>query len=99
MIEDLQGTIKITSNFLGKSINNEEIEILENHLKFENFRCNLSVNMANMKDLKLFKRNEENFVRKGKSGGWKSYFDESEVMKVKKWVEENQRAIGIQFKI
>lgn len=98
LISDLPGNIKRTAEFLGKSLTSEQIKKLEDHLRFENFKNNKSVNISGLKGLGLFKSSEQNFVRKGRSGGWKDNFSEEEAKEAKKWVEDNQKALGIKFR-
>lgn len=86
------------AKFLEKFLTPQQINQLENHLRFDNFKNNKSVNISGLKDLGLFKSNEQNFVRKGRSGGWRDNFSQEEAKEVEKWVEENQKALGIKFR-
>lgn len=99
MIENLLDVITRTAIFLETCITIDQKIKLENHLKFENFKNNKSVNVEGMRNLGFFKVNEQHFVRKGKSGGWKEYFNEEERKELVKWVEDNQKIVGIKFKL
>lgn len=55
----------------------EDLEMLKNHLSFDNMRNNDSVNFSdkiNLMKKRLKKENDENlnFIRKGESGEWKN---------------------------
>lgn len=99
MVKDLTKTITDTAKFLGKSVSLEEINKLEDHLKFENFKNNKSVNISALKDLGFFNVIEETFLRQGRSGSWRDYFTEEQAKEAEEWVKEKQKAIGISFKI
>lgn len=100
MKKDLKKTINETAKFLGKSLTPEQTVELERHLSFENFQNNKSVNISALKDLGFFGMNSgDNFVRKGKSGGWREYFSCEEAKEVEEWVRKNQEAINISFSI
>lgn len=83
------------SNFLGRQYTNEQYETLEQHLKIENFKYNTSVNGQYLKELKILR--EHNFVRVGKTGGWRNYFDEELNARADKWIQENIKDCDIEF--
>lgn len=100
MNKDLRTAIKNVGDFLGKSLTSEQIDKLEEHLTFENFKNNKSVNITSFfKETGIFHKTGTEYVRKGKSGAWREYFSEDEAKEAEKWVEKNQAAIGIKFQI
>lgn len=98
-LQDLRGTILHVAKFFGKSLSKTDVDGLEDHLKFENFKHNKSVNSQREIELGIFRRNEENYVRKGMKGGWKEYFTENMALEAKNWIEMNEKRIGIQFHV
>lgn len=62
--QDLRGGIRKTAEFLRKPVTEEQLDRLEQHLCFDNFAKNPSVNNEYAKHLGLFKQ-EGNFIRKG----------------------------------
>lgn len=70
---------------------------LENHLKFENFRTNRSVNFEALKEAGFLNDEKHEFIRSGKNGGWKSYFTEKMNEETDNWIEKNLGSIGIIF--
>lgn len=93
----MRTAIKATANFLGISLTTEQIEKLKNHLDFENFRNNTSVNGYTLSNLGFFKETEEGFVRKGKSGNWRDYFSSEKAKEAEQWMRANEKDIGIMF--
>ncbi|RZC37031.1 estrogen sulfotransferase [Asbolus verrucosus] len=97
MTKDLRKCITQVSTFLGVKYSNKQYEALEKHLKIENFRNNKSVNAYLLRDLGIIKSNEENFVRKGISGGWKDYFVEELNCEADAWIEKNLKKTDLKF--
>lgn len=85
------------SRFLGRSYSHEEYEALARHLDIDSFRKNKSVNFDILKNLGVFISGEEAFVRKGKSGGWRDYFDEELNDRADRWIEENLKDTDLRF--
>lgn len=97
-VSDWKATIRKVANFLEVTLNDEQVCQLENHFKFERFKKNKSVNHENKFEMNWFKEGEGSFIRRGKVGGWRDYFDAEEAKKAEEWLKENQKAIGIEFK-
>lgn len=95
LLQNLSASLQKVSKFLGKTYNSEDYETLEEHLKIENFKHNTSVNCQYLKDLNVLK--EHNFVRAGKTGGWRSYFDDELNTRADKWIQENIKDNDIEF--
>lgn len=85
------------SAFLGKSYNIEQLNKLEDHLKIDNFRKNKSVNCDVMKQLGIVLKTEEGFVRKGKTGGWRNYFDKEMEKEADQWINDNLKDTDLRF--
>ncbi|CAK1545181.1 unnamed protein product [Leptosia nina] len=96
MQKDLPAVINRVADFLGKKYSDEQVAQLCEHLKVDSFKKNPSINNVQFKELGLMKPNEE-FVRKGKSGGWRDYFDEEMTAQAEKWMEENLRDTDLRF--
>lgn len=95
---DLQATIRRVANFLWVTLGEQQVRRLDAHLKFERFKTNKSVNLDFAYELNLFEKGEEGFIRKGKVGGWRDYFEQQQAEEAVEWLKENQKAIGILFK-
>ncbi|CAK1545175.1 unnamed protein product [Leptosia nina] len=96
MRKDLPSAVRRVCDFFGKKYNNEQIARLCDHLSFESFKNNPSVNYDLMKELGLMKSDKE-FVRKGKSGGWRENFDEEMTAQAEKWIADNLKDTDMKF--
>ncbi|CAK1581636.1 unnamed protein product [Parnassius mnemosyne] len=94
--KDLPACVRRVAKFLGKEITKEQIEKLCEHLKIDNFKKNKSVNYDNLKGIGLLNE-KESFIRKGKVGGWRDYFDEKMTEQAQRWIEENLRDTDLRF--
>jgi len=61
---DLKGQTARIASFLGKSMSEEELERLREHLRFDNFAKNDAVNNEFAKELGVI-RSQGHFIRKG----------------------------------
>ncbi|CAG4906951.1 unnamed protein product [Colias eurytheme] len=95
--KDLAGCLKRTAKFFGKSYSEEQIQELCEHLKFENFKKNDSVNRLQvMQELGVV--NQQNtFIREGKVGGWRDYFQGEMETEVENWMKENLADTDFKF--
>ncbi|XP_038215715.1 sulfotransferase 1E1-like [Zerene cesonia] len=94
---ELAGSLKRMAEFYGKSYSEEQIQELCEHLKFDNFKRNDSVNQSKvLRDLGII--DEENgFIRKGKVGGWRDYFTGEMEEEVESWMKENLADTDFKF--
>ncbi|XP_050301971.1 sulfotransferase 1B1-like [Anthonomus grandis grandis] len=98
MNKNLRRHVEKVANFLGKSYTSEELDQLENHLKFENFRNNKSVNYDIMESIGVYRKvNQAGYVRSGKNGGWRDYFSQEMEKRADQWIEENLRDTDLRF--
>ncbi|XP_022819757.1 estrogen sulfotransferase-like [Spodoptera litura] len=94
--KDLPASINRVADFLGKKLNEEEMSRLCDHLSIENFKNNKSVNFEEMREIGVLAKGET-FIRKGKSGGWRDYFDEEMTQQAERWIEENLKDTDLRF--
>lgn len=96
MKRDLRGEILKVATFLGKSLSDEQLEKLAEHLHFDNFQKNESVNNESGK--KTGAMNEDgHFIRKGKTGDWKNHFSPELNKRIDKWIETNLVGTDLTF--
>ncbi|XP_045491067.1 sulfotransferase 1A1-like [Colias croceus] len=96
--KDLAGCLKRMAKFYGKSYSEEQIEELCEHLKFENFKKNDAVNQSKvLQDLGVIADGETAFIRKGKVGGWRDYFQGEMETEVENWMKENLADTDFKF--
>jgi len=65
------------------------------YLDIKNFRKNAMVNGSEMKACYIMQNDD--FVRKGGSGGWKNMFTPEINIEVDKWIEENLSDTNLRF--
>ncbi|XP_013145972.1 PREDICTED: estrogen sulfotransferase-like [Papilio polytes] len=95
--KDLPAAVRRVADFLGKSFTKEEIDKLCEHLSIDNFKNNKSVNYDVMKELGILISDGQSFIRKGKAGGWRDYFDEEMALEADKWMEKNLSDTDLRF--
>jgi len=93
---DLKGETAKVAAFLGKSMNEEELERLRNHLRFDNFAKNDAVNNEFGKELGIINPTG-NFIRKGKTGDWKNHFSPELSLRIDQWMEKNLAGTDLHF--
>ncbi|CAD0196950.1 unnamed protein product [Chrysodeixis includens] len=94
--KDKPAAIRRIAAFFGKTITEEQVARLSDHLDIKNFKKNKSVNNEELKDSALFDP-KESFIRKGKSGGWRDYFDEEMTQQAERWIADNLRDTDLRF--
>lgn len=93
----MNDAIKALANFLGKSLTPDQLQQLEDHLRFENFKKNTAVNNTLEKDLSLQNPNEGSYIRKGKICNWEGYFTEEINNEADLWIDTNLKLIDMRF--
>jgi len=96
MKRDLRGEIQKLANFLEKSLTEDQLDQLTEHLKFDNFEKNPSVNNEAPKKMGLFSADGK-FLRKGKTGDWKNYFGPKLNEKIDEWIAKNLTGTDLSF--
>ncbi|KPJ06272.1 Sulfotransferase 1C4 [Papilio machaon] len=94
--KDLAACAHRIAKFLNKEVTDEQIEKLCDHLKIDNFKKNNSVNFKDMQQIGVFST-KGSFIREGKVGGWRKYFDEEMTQQAEQWIEENLRDTDFRF--
>ncbi|KAL0276597.1 UNVERIFIED_CONTAM: hypothetical protein PYX00_004140 [Menopon gallinae] len=101
MKKDQAGAIRKAAQFLNKTLTEEEIQKLAEHLSFNNMRQNPAVNLEPIISRKMgpefLKNNDIRFIRKGQVGDYKNYMSEELIKRFDKWTEENLRGTGLTF--
>ncbi|GBP28019.1 Sulfotransferase 1C4 [Eumeta japonica] len=95
LYKDLPAAVPRVADFLNKKFTEEQVHELCNHLNFNNFKNNRSVNFDAMRDAGIIV--DESFVRKGKSGGWREYFDNEMTEQAESWIRNNLKNTDLRF--
>nr|XP_023013575.1 estrogen sulfotransferase-like [Leptinotarsa decemlineata] len=96
-IKDKPKSFRKIADFLGVDLTQQDIDSLEDHLKFENFKANKSVNLEHFVEMGIATKNTS-FIRKGKLGGWREYFVGDMARQVDEWIEENLKDCDLRFR-
>ena len=72
MKRDLPSVIRRTAAFLNKTLTDEQVDRLTDHLSFKNMKSNKAVNKEEYE-------NDGRFMRKGETGDWRSKLSEEQV--------------------
>ncbi|KAJ9600879.1 hypothetical protein L9F63_000991 [Diploptera punctata] len=98
--KDLPGVIKKTADFLGKDLNEDQVEVLSNHLSFASMKNNRAVNYEAATEINR-KFNlvlaEGQFMRSGKVGNYKEVMSPELIDKFDCWIQENLAGSGLTF--
>lgn len=94
--KDMKTTIKRVADFLGKEVTEAQMARLCDHLSFESFKKNKAVNYEDLREFGMMTKDEV-FIRKGKAGGWRDYFDEEMTQQAEKWLEDNLKDTDLRF--
>lgn len=91
--------IRKTALFLGKALNDKQINKLEDHLSFGSMKTNPSINLENFALLErqrhgLPEEPDLQFIRQGESGGWWREMTQDMADRVDAWTEHRLEGTG-----
>lgn len=96
MKKDLPTEIRKIAAFLNKTLTEEQVAKLVDHVVVDKFAKNESVNMA--REVSAGLTNEGySFVRKGQTGDWKNHFSPEVNRKIDEWIEKNLAGTDLKF--
>lgn len=81
---------------MGKTVTDEQIADLSEHLKFSKMAANPATNLEQILPLKDLPENEK-FIRKGKVGDWKNYMSEKLSQRFDEWTEKHLNNSSLEF--
>ncbi|KAF5269609.1 hypothetical protein FQR65_LT05948 [Abscondita terminalis] len=99
MSKDLRQSIKKVANFLEKKLTEEQLEKLDNHLQFDNFRNNPMVNYKCLEDVGIMKKHMGGFMRNRNVPPSKDNANAEMFKKFDEWVEINSTKFNIHFDV
>lgn len=102
MKRDLLPVIRRVAKFLGKTLTDDQIEKLKNHLSFESMKKNPAVNYEPL--VEFVKKcigekyaSDGIFMRTGTVGNHKSLMSKEQIDQIDKWTEEHITGTGLKF--
>ncbi|ELU02635.1 hypothetical protein CAPTEDRAFT_199607 [Capitella teleta] len=81
------------ADFCGKEISQEQLELIVDSTSFVKMQKNASVNYAD----EAFMKKGETFMRKGKTGGWKEYFNQEQNQYIDDLLQTRCQPLGLDF--
>nr|CAH0102991.1 unnamed protein product [Daphnia galeata] len=96
MKKDLRGEIVKVAAFLNQTPSDEQLDKITEHLRFDNFEKNESVNNEIGKKLGWMNPDGK-FIRKGKTGDWKNHFSPELNNRIDEWIEKNLAGSDLKF--
>ncbi|XP_042242248.1 luciferin sulfotransferase-like [Homarus americanus] len=85
MKEDLPAVVRRVAAFLGRKVNEKEVEQLAQHCSFSTMSNNASVNHESILAIDNERAKDIKFMRKGKVGDWKNHLTEEQQKAFKTW--------------
>ncbi|KAK7868457.1 hypothetical protein R5R35_011206 [Gryllus longicercus] len=98
MKKDLPAVIRQTANFLGKSMTEDQVKTLANHLSFQNMKNNPAVNYEAVVEInRTFNliEAEGQFMRSGQVGEWKATMTPELIKQFDSWTEKNLKGTDL----
>lgn len=94
----MPAAIKKIANFLGKTLNAEQVKRLADHMYIDNFRNNNAVNLNEFDDFMV--PNEQPFIRVGKStlNGWPKEYTPEMAALLEALMEKNLKDSSLKFR-
>lgn len=88
--------IRKVVTFLGKSLTDDQIAALADHLSFEKMKNNPAVNKkTNSEWLKHYKFSNVDHIRSGKTGSYKEMMSPEMISRFDRWIDENTKGTGL----
>ena len=96
-LQNLKGEIEKVASFLDKSLTEDQLNLLTEHLRIDTFAKNESANFEVGKKTGLMNLDAGNFVRKGKAGDWKNFFSAELNKRIDDWIENSLVGSDLKF--
>ncbi|KAG9509435.1 Sulfotransferase 1A4 [Fragariocoptes setiger] len=91
MIVDLKRVIANVAAFIGVTLSGHQIDIIEEHCRFDNMRYNPMANRECTPLTDLFDSTRGKFMRKGQIGDWQNYFTDEQSRQFDRRFEQRLR--------
>ncbi|CAA9999767.1 unnamed protein product [Nesidiocoris tenuis] len=66
IVKDMKGTIEKVAEFLNKTMDESDVDILVEHMHISNFKNNPAVNFEDHRDIGILSKTDQSFIRQGK---------------------------------
>ncbi|GAB6024011.1 hypothetical protein CHUAL_008737 [Chamberlinius hualienensis] len=95
--KDLKSNVIKIMKFLGKDLTDDQINRIVEHALFDNMKKNPMANYSHGRAATKLPDGQTDFLRKGKTGDWKNYFNDETNKKADDYVEKHFKESGIAF--
>ncbi|GAB6024009.1 hypothetical protein CHUAL_008735 [Chamberlinius hualienensis] len=95
--KDLKSNVIKIMKYLEKDLTDDQINRIVEHASFENMKKNPMANYSHGGSAIKMPDSKTDFLRKGKTGDWKNYFNDETNKKVDDYVEKHFKGSGIVF--
>ncbi len=96
MKKDLRGNVKKIVDFLGKDVSDKVIDIITKRTTFENMKKDEKL-MPSLTKKNPFNAGRSEFMRKGRAGDWKEYFNKEQEDFIDEKCKDILSPLGIEF--
>ncbi|MBN3305704.1 ST3A1 sulfotransferase, partial [Amia calva] len=96
MKQDIKGAVLKICTFIGKQLNDEQIENVVEHCTFNNMKKNKNANYEAVPD-NLLNQKKGKFMRKGIIGDWKNHFTVAQNERFDKFFHERMKDMPLHF--
>lgn len=101
MKHDLPTVVRRTAKFLNKTMSDEQVDKLCDHLSFNNMKTNRAVNLEAILEKSYGKSYLEGtdlrFIRKGMIGDWKNYMSDDLSRRFDEWADQHLKGTELSF--
>ncbi|XP_063222855.1 sulfotransferase 1B1-like isoform X2 [Bacillus rossius redtenbacheri] len=97
IVKDMRAAIRRVADFLGTQVTEEQVAALAAHLHIDTFRKNPAIEPNSQRLVGLVNQDAQDFVRKGKTGGWTEEFTPEIVVEAENWMKENLSKTDLRF--
>ena len=97
MKKDPRSTVSSVASFLGHNLSDEVIESIVDQTSFDKMKHNPAANISWLDEVVPKRENPIPFIRKGKTGGWRSELTEEQSARIDTFVAENFASTGLVF--
>ncbi|GAB6018595.1 hypothetical protein CHUAL_000283 [Chamberlinius hualienensis] len=94
--KDIRSNVIKIADFLGKNLNEEQVEQVCRHCNFSEMSKNPKANYSHWNKEGLINKDEK-FLRKGEVGGWRNHFDDEINSRMDQWISEHFKDVEIPF--
>ena len=98
MKNNLERVIRKIAEFLERSITEDQVSDLMQHLSFRSMKENPAINLESQRGEQIIQESETQFIRKGEVGDWKNYFTDEMNKRMDDAIKSHFNNTGLEFR-